>query len=65
MKFEKGFWAVTPVGPNKTRLQYHLTVDPWMDSMPGWLVDMTSKSIMPAIVNGVRRRVKQDQLAKK
>jgi ribosome-associated toxin RatA of RatAB toxin-antitoxin module len=65
VKFEKGFWAVTPVGPNKTRLQYHLTVDPWMDSMPGWLVDMTSKSIMPAIVNGVRRRVKQDQQARK
>jgi hypothetical protein len=36
-----------------------------MDSMPGWLVDMTSKSIMPAIVNGVRRRVKQDQQARK
>lgn len=65
VRFEKGFWAVTSVGPNKTRVQYHLTVDPWMDAMPGWLVEMTSKTIMPGIVNGVRKRVKQDQQARK
>ena len=65
VRFEKGFWAVTPLGPNKTRLQYHLTVDPWMDSMPGWVVDMVSKTTMPAVINGVRKRVKQDQQARK
>jgi ribosome-associated toxin RatA of RatAB toxin-antitoxin module len=65
VRFERGFWAVKAVGPNKTRLQYHLTVDPWMDNMPGWVVDMVTKGIMPNVIKGARKRVKQDQQAKK
>lgn len=61
VRFERGFWAITSQPGNKTRLQYHLTVDPWMVTMPGWVVEMVTKTIMPNVINGVRKRVRQSR----
>ena len=65
VRFEQGFWAVTAQPKGKSRVQYHLTVDPWMDTMPGWVVEMVTKTVMPNVINGVRKRVHQDQQARK
>jgi ribosome-associated toxin RatA of RatAB toxin-antitoxin module len=65
VRYEKGFWEITQGAGTKTRLRYHLTVDPWMDTMPGWVVEMVTKTIMPAVINGVRKRVKTVQDARR
>lgn len=57
VKMEHGFWQLTPLPGGKTRLQYHLTVDPWMDAMPSWVIEMVTRSVMPDIVKGVHKRV--------
>lgn len=55
-KYEQGYWQLVPRGASKTRLRYHLSVDPWMDSVPAWVVSMVTQVTMPDVVKGVRRR---------
>lgn len=65
VKLEHGFWQLTPLPDGRTKLQYHLTVDPWMDQMPGWVVEWVTRSVMPDIVKGVRKRVAANQRARR
>jgi ribosome-associated toxin RatA of RatAB toxin-antitoxin module len=65
VKLEHGYWAVTPMPNGKTRLQYHLTVDPWMDNMPSWVVSMVTRGVMPQVIRGVRKRVELIRSASK
>jgi len=58
LRFERGYWMMTPMGPNRTKLQYHLTVDPWLDIVPPWLVEFATRQVLPDVVKGVRKRVK-------
>ncbi len=58
LRFERGYWQVNPMGPNRTRLQYHLTVDPWLDIVPGWLVEFATRQVLPDVIKGTRKRVK-------
>lgn len=58
LRFERGYWLITPVGSNRTKLQYHLTVDPWLDIVPPWLVEFATRQVMPDVVKGIRKRVK-------
>ncbi|MDB5099367.1 MAG: hypothetical protein JWM80_3788 [Cyanobacteria bacterium RYN_339] len=58
LRMEHGYWQITPVGPNKCKLQYHLTVDPWLDVVPSWLVEFATKQVLPNVIKGVRKRVK-------
>jgi ribosome-associated toxin RatA of RatAB toxin-antitoxin module len=58
LRFERGYWQVTPMGPNRTKLQYHLTVDPWLDIVPGWLIEFATRSVLPDVIKGTRKRVK-------
>lgn len=58
LRFERGYWQITPMGPNRTKLQYHLTVDPWLDVVPGWLVEFATRTVLPDVIKGVRKRVK-------
>ncbi len=57
LKLEHGYWQLVPMGPNRTRLQYHLTVDPWLDIIPGWLVEFATVQVLPDVIKGVRKRV--------
>lgn len=50
-----GYWQILPRG-ERTRLRYHLSVDPWMDQAPDWLVKMVTKVTLPDVIKGVRRR---------
>lgn len=65
VKLEHGFWQLTPMPDGRTRMQYHLTVDPWMDAMPGWVVEWVTRNVMPDILKGVRKRVAANQRAKR
>lgn len=65
VKLEHGYWQLTPMTDGRTKLQYHLTVDPWMDQMPGWVVEWVTRSVMPDVVKGVRKRVASNQRAKR
>ena len=58
LRFERGYWQINPLGPNRTRLQYHLTVDPWLDIVPGWLIEFATRQVLPDVVKGVRKRAK-------
>ena len=58
LRFERGYWQINPVGPNRTRMQYHLTVDPWLDVVPGWLIEFATRQVLPDVVKGVRKRAK-------
>ncbi|MEB3330470.1 MAG: SRPBCC family protein [Candidatus Sericytochromatia bacterium] len=59
LRFERGYWQMTPVGTDRTRLQYHLTVDPWLDIVPSWLIEFATRSVLPDVIRGVRQRVRQ------
>lgn len=61
LRFERGYWHIAPLGPAKTRLQYHLTVDPWLDIVPGWLVEFATRRVLPDVIKGIRTRVKSSQ----
>jgi ribosome-associated toxin RatA of RatAB toxin-antitoxin module len=56
VKREFGFWQVVPLEPGKTAIEYHLMVDPAIN-VPTWLVGFCSRTVMPGIVKGIRRRV--------
>jgi len=58
LRMEHGFWQITPLPSGKTRLQYHLTVDPWLDKVPGWLIELATKTVLPDVIKGVRKRVR-------
>lgn len=58
LRYERGYWQVNPMGPTKTRLQYHLTVDPWLDIVPGWLVEFATRQVLPDVIKGTRKRCK-------
>ncbi|MEB3197328.1 MAG: SRPBCC family protein [Candidatus Sericytochromatia bacterium] len=58
LRFERGYWQMAPQGQDRTRLQYHLTVDPWLDIVPGWLIEFATRSVLPDVIKGVRARVK-------
>ena len=60
LRYERGYWQVNPMGPTRTRLQYHLTVDPWLDIVPGWLIEFATRTVLPDVIKGVRKRVKAD-----
>jgi ribosome-associated toxin RatA of RatAB toxin-antitoxin module len=57
LRFEHGYWQITPISAKRCKLQYHLTVDPWLDIVPNWLVEMATKKILPDVIKGVRKRV--------
>jgi ribosome-associated toxin RatA of RatAB toxin-antitoxin module len=59
LRFERGYWHMRSYGANRTRLQYHLTVDPWLDIVPGWLIEFGTRQVLPNVIKGVRQRVKQ------
>lgn len=59
LRFERGYWQMNPLGPERTRLQYHLTVDPWLDIVPSWLIEFATRSVLPDVIRGVRQRVRQ------
>ena len=65
VKLEHGYWRLTPLPDGKTKLQYHLTVDPWMDHVPSWVVETVTRSVMPDIVKGIRKRVATAKQAKR
>ena len=58
LRYERGYWQLRAVGHDRTRLQCHLTVDPWLDIVPGWLVEMATRQVLPDVIRGVRSRVK-------
>lgn len=58
LRFERGYWHIVSMGPAKTRLQYHLTVDPWLDIVPGWLIEFATRRVLPDVIKGIRARVK-------
>ena len=58
VKHEEGYWLVSPHSEGRTKLVYHLQVDPWMDVVPGWVFSLVTRSVMPDIIKGVRKRVK-------
>lgn len=58
VRHEEGYWQLSPLGAGRTRVQYHLTVDPWMDAVPDWVFSMVTQSVMPDVIKGVRKRVK-------
>lgn len=58
LRFERGYWQINPLGPNRTRLQYHLTVDPWLDIVPGWLIEFATRQVLPDVIKGTRKRAK-------
>jgi hypothetical protein len=58
LRYERGYWQLRAVGNDRTRLQCHLTVDPWLDIVPGWLVEMATRQVLPDVIRGVRSRVK-------
>lgn len=59
LRFERGYWQMSALSPERTRLQYHLTVDPWLDIVPSWLIEFATRSVLPDVIKGVRQRVKQ------
>ena len=61
LRSEHGFWHLTPWSEHQTRLHYHVSLDPWLDFVPGWVIEFGTKVVMPDIVKGVRRRVKNRQ----
>jgi ribosome-associated toxin RatA of RatAB toxin-antitoxin module len=65
LRMEHGYWQITPMGPNRCKLQYHLTVDPWLDIVPSWLVEFATKTVLPDVIKGVRKRVTTPQTATK
>jgi hypothetical protein len=58
LRFERGYWQMTPLAEARTRLQYHLTVDPWLDIVPGWLIEFATRTVLPDVIRGVRQRVR-------
>lgn len=65
LRYEHGYWQITPVASNKCILQYHLTVDPWLDVVPSWLVEFATKQVLPSVIKGVRKRVHAPQQARR
>lgn len=57
LRMEHGYWQLSPGPAGKTRVQYHITVDPWLDIVPTWLVQMATGQIMPGVIKGLRRQV--------
>lgn len=57
LRMEHGYWKLDPLPGGKTKVHYHITVDPWLDVVPQWLIQMGTNQIMPSVIKGVRRRV--------
>lgn len=56
LRMEHGYWKLTPAAGGKTRVHYHITVDPWLDVVPQWLIQLGTGQIMPSVIKGARRR---------
>ena len=59
MKVNESFWELKPYGADgsKTLVKYRLLLDPGMPA-PGFVIEMSTSSILPKVVDAVRQRVK-------
>ncbi|MEO1270580.1 MAG: START domain-containing protein [Myxococcota bacterium] len=57
MKRLKGYYQLTALGPNRTRVQYQVNSDPG-GSLPTWLAAKASEEIPLNTLHGLRKRLK-------
>lgn len=50
----QGYWDVRPLGPGRALVEFDELCDPG-GSVPGWLVDMLDKRVVPDLMRGVER----------
>lgn len=59
MPMLRGSWTVEPLDASRSRVVYHVAVDPG-GRIPAWLVRRGAVSALPDVITQVRRRLGQD-----